>query len=142
MTGLSREIEEILVERFGKDTVVALATVEDGVPYVREVNAYYEGRAFYVVTYGLSNKMRQIGKNPMVAVCGEWFSGHGVGVNLGYFGKEENAPIAGKLREVFAAWIGNGHTDLSDSHTCILRIELRDGVLFSQGARFDVDFTR
>jgi hypothetical protein len=28
-------------ERFGKDSVIALATEENGIPYVRYVNAYY-----------------------------------------------------------------------------------------------------
>ena len=35
MKNISSEAEKIMVERFGKDTVIALATVEDGVPYVR-----------------------------------------------------------------------------------------------------------
>ena len=51
-----------MIERFGKDTVIALATVEGGVPYVRSVNAYYENGAFYIITYALSNKMKQIEK--------------------------------------------------------------------------------
>ena len=32
MKNISSEAEKIMVERFGKDTVIALATVEDGVP--------------------------------------------------------------------------------------------------------------
>ena len=47
MKKLSSEAEKIMIERFGKDTVVALATVENEVPYVRYVNAYYENGAFY-----------------------------------------------------------------------------------------------
>ena len=49
MKNISSEAEKIIVERFGKDTVIALATVEDGVPYVRSVNAYYENGAFYII---------------------------------------------------------------------------------------------
>ena len=56
-TGMSREAEQIMRERFGKDTVLALATEENGVPYVRYVNAYYENGCFYVITYALSNKI-------------------------------------------------------------------------------------
>ena len=33
--------ERILQERFGKDSVIALATLEDGRPSARFVNAYY-----------------------------------------------------------------------------------------------------
>lgn len=140
MAKLTPEAEKILNERFGKDTVIALATTKDGVPYVRNVNAFYEKGAFYVITHGLSNKMRQIEKNPVVAVAGDWFTAHGRGVNLGYFGKEENAEIAGKLRKAFAEWIDNGHNDFGDTNTCILCIELTDGLLLSHGTRYDIDF--
>ena len=80
--------EKIMIERFGKDTVIALATVEGGVPYVRSVNAYYENGAFYIITYALSNKMRQIENNPIVAISGEWFTAHGNGINLGYLDRK------------------------------------------------------
>ena len=50
--------DTILTERFGKDSLIALATVSDGVPYVRTVNAVYIDGSFYVVTYALSGKMR------------------------------------------------------------------------------------
>lgn len=141
MVKLTKEAEEIMVERFGKDNIISLATSADGIPYVRSVNAFYDNKAFYVITYGLSNKMKQIEKNPVVAISGEWFSAHGKGMNLGYFCKDGNAEIAKKLREAFAEWIDNGHNDFSDENTCILCIELTDGVLFSNGTRYDIDFT-
>lgn len=131
----------IMSRRFGRDSVIALATVEEGVPYVRNVDAFYEDGAFYVITHGLSGKMRQIRKNPVVAISGEWFTAHGKGTNLGYFKKPENGEIAEKLRRAFAAWIDNGHNDFEDENTCILCIKLTDGVLFSQGTRYDIDFT-
>ena len=137
MEKITKEIEKILVERFGKDSIVALATTADGIPYVRSVDAYYADGAFYVLTYALSNKMKQIEGNSTVALAGDWFTGHGKAVNLGYFGKEENESIAKKMREVFAAWIDNGHNDFSDVNTCILKIELTDGVLFAQGKRYE-----
>ena len=127
-------------ERFGKDNVISLATAEDNVPYVRSVNAYYEDKAFYVVTYGLSNKMKHIEKNPTVAIAGDWFTAHGTGVNLGAFGRPENAVLAEKLKNVFAEWINNGHTDLSDENTCIRCIKLTEGVLLSHGTRYEIDF--
>jgi len=46
-----------------------------------------------------------------------------------------------KLRVVFAEWYGNGHTDESNPNTCILRVYLTDGVLFSHGTKFEIDFT-
>lgn len=140
MEKLSKEAERIMGERFGKDNVIALATTENDIPHVRNVNAFYENRAFYVITYGLSNKMRQIDKNPLVAIAGDWFTAHGRGENLGYFGKPENAEIAGKLRQAFAEWIDNGHNNFEDENTCILCIRLKDGILFSHGTRYEIDF--
>ena len=125
------------MERFGKDTVIALATVEHGVPYVRKVNAYYEDGSFYIITYALSNKIKQIEKNPNVAIAGDWFTAHGKGNNLGYFGKEENRIIAEKLKVVFAEWIDNGHNNFDDENTIILCVELTDGVLLSHGIRYE-----
>lgn len=140
MEKLSEKTEQIMDDRFGKDNIIALATSEDNIPYVRNVNAYYENRAFYVITYGLSNKMKQIAKNPAVAISGDWFTAHGEGINLGWFNKKENAEIAKKLRKAFAEWIDNGHNDFNDVNTCILCIALKDGCLFSHGTRYDIDF--
>ena len=141
MEKLTQKAQEIMVERFGKDNVIALATTENDIPYVRSVNAFYDDKAFYIITYALSNKMRQIEKNPVVAIAGEWFTAHGKGVNLGYFGKPENAEIAAKLRVAFAEWIDNGHNDFSSENTCILCIKLTEGLLLSHGTRYDIDFT-
>lgn len=140
MEKLTEVTESIMKERFGKDNVIALATVGDGEPYVRYVNAYYEEGVFYIITYALSNKMRQIEKSGEVSIAGDWFTAKGKGVSLGYFGKHENVEIAKKLREVFAEWIDNGHNDFTDENTIILKIELTEGVLFSQGKRYHIDF--
>ena len=132
--------EAILTERFGKDSLIALATMDHGIPSVRTVDAVYIDGAFYVVTYGLSGKMQQISKNPVVAVCGEWFTAHGIGENLGHVLREENRSIMERLRMAFAAWYGNGHTNEADPNTCLLKIRLSDAVLFSNGTRYDIAF--
>lgn len=137
---LNEEAKKIMIERFGKDNIISLATTSGGVPYVRNVNAYYENGAFYIITYGSSNKMKHIENNPTVAIAGDWFSAHGRGVNLGFFGKEENHRIAERLRCVFKEWIDNGHNNFDDENTVILCIKLTDGVLFSHGMRYDMDF--
>jgi len=142
MEKLTKEAEEILIERFGKDSIIALATAVDNMPYVRSVDAFYFERAFYVLTYGLSNKMKQIKANPNVALSGDWFTAHGKGLDLGYFGKDENKIIAEKMKAIFSEWIDNGHNNFDDVNTCILRIELTDGVLFSHGTRYEIDFTK
>lgn len=134
---LDQEAEKIMKERFGKDTVISLATVDNHIPWVRYVNAYYEDGAFYTITYALSNKMKHIENNPVVAIAAEWFTAHGKGFSLGYFGKKENHEIAGKLRRAFAEWIDNGHSDFDDTNTIILCVELTDGLLFSHGTRYE-----
>ena len=138
MIALSKEAEAVMVERFGHDNVIGLATAANNIPYVRSVNAFYEDGAFYILTYNLSAKMQQIASNPVVAIMGDWFTAHGRAENLGYFGKEENKRIAEKMRSVFASWIDNGHNNFEDVNTIILRVELTDGVLFSHGTRYDL----
>ena len=135
------QIDLILSDRFGKDSLIALATVKDGIPHVRTVDAVYIDGAFYVVTYSLSGKMQQITKNPTVAISGEWFTAHGVGENLGHVLLPENKAVMGILRAAFAAWYDNGHTNEADTNTCLLKIKLTDGVLFANGIRYDIDFT-
>ena len=134
------EAMKVMAERFGHDMLVSLATVDNNRPAVRIVNSYYENGAFYVVTYALSNKMTQIKNNPEVAICGEWFTAHGIGENIGYVLDERNAVIMSKLRAVFAEWYGNGHTNENDPNTCILRIKLMDGILFNHGTKYEIDF--
>lgn len=94
-----QEAKKIMDERFGHDTLLSLATTDQNIPYVRTVNAYYEDGCFYIITYAASNKMKQIGNNPIVAVAGEWFTAHGKGINLGWFCKKENHEMAQKLRQ-------------------------------------------
>ena len=134
---INEEANRILTERFGKDSIIALATVNGNVPCVRNVNAYYEDGAFYIITYALSNKMREIEQNPAAAIAGDWFTAHGKGIN---FGKEENRWIADKLKLAFAEWIDNGHNNFEDENTIILCIKLTDGLLFSHGTRYKLTF--
>lgn len=141
MEKLSLETKKLMDERFGHDCVIALATMDADMPCVRYVNAFYEEGAFYVITYALSNKMNHIAQNPVVAIAGDWFTAHGKGSNLGYVGRSENKDLIEKLKKAFSAWIDNGHTNFEDENTCILRVQLTDGVLFSHGTRYDIDFT-
>lgn len=141
MEKLTREAEQIMTERFGKDNVIALATVDAGKPVVRYVNAFYQEKAFYVITYGLSNKMRQIAENPAISIAGDWFTAKGTGKNFGWVGAPENKSLFSTLRTAFSEWIDNGHNDFGDPNTCILKLELQEGVLFSHGTRYEIDFT-
>ncbi len=137
---MNADIAAIMDERFGHDNLIALATVDGDSPAVRTVNAYYEDGCFYTVTYALSGKMRQIAKNPKVAICGDWFTARGVGESIGHILLAENAVLADKLRTAFAAWYSNGHTNEADPNTIILRIRLTDGVLFQHGTKYEIEF--
>lgn len=142
MEKLSAQAAQIMDERFGHDTVIALATLENGLPRVRSVDALYIGGAFYIVTDARSGKMRQLAVNPACAVSGEWFSAQGRGETLGAFGAPENAELAARLRAAFYSWLDNGHSNLRDPNCVILKLALTQGVLFSHGTRYDIDFTR
>lgn len=141
MVKVNQEIKKIMDERFGCDSVISLATHDGGRISVRNVNAYYEDGVFYIITYLLSNKMQQMAINRDVAMCGDWFTAHGIAENLGHVLKSENCEIMSKLRTAFAEWYSNGHTNEGDTNTVLLRINLTDGVLFSHGTRYDIDFT-
>lgn len=88
---MQKEALKVMDERFGHDTLLSVATIDGNKPAVRIVNSYYENRTFYVVTYSLSNKMKQIKNNPAVAVCGEWFTANGIGENLGWVLEKKTA---------------------------------------------------
>lgn len=133
---MTKEIHEVLTERFGRDSLIALATTADDIPYVRAVNAYYMDGAFYCVTHAQSNKMKQIEKNPIAAICGEWFTGHGRAQSLGHVLFEENRALMEILRPAFAAWYSNGHVNEADPDTILLKIALTDGVLMKHGKRY------
>lgn len=60
---------------------------------------------------------------------------------MGYFGKAENAAVANRMKQVFSAWIDNGHNNFDDVNTCILCVKLTSGVLFANGIRYEIDFT-
>lgn len=138
---LTEELRNIMYERFHKDSIISVATDVDGIPYVRNVDGFYEDGAFYTVTYALSNKMKQIEVNNQVAICGEWFTAHGYGENLGYVRDKKNEEIMAKLRKAFAAWYDNGHTNEDDPNTCLLRITLTKGIILANGKQYKVDFT-
>ena len=132
---------QVMDERFGHDNLIALATAEDGLPSVRAVNSFYEDGSFYVITHAASGKMRAIGLDPRVGICGDWFTGHGLGESMGHILSKGNEELAGKLRTAFAQWYDNGHTNEEDVNTVFLRIRMTDGILLHHGMKYDIDFT-
>ena len=132
----------IMTERFGKDSLIAIATTDSERLHNRMVDAYYENGAFYISTYALSNKIKQIETNPEVAICAvDWFSGHGVGKNLGWVLEPQNAKIRSKLREAFE-WYESANNE-QDKNCCILEIRLTEGMLIKDhhAIRYQIDFS-
>ena len=132
---------KIMTERFGKDSLIAIATTDGERLHNRMVDAYYENGSLYVSTHALSNKMKQIETNPEVAVCAvDWFSGHGVGKNLGWVLDPQNAEIRLKLREAFE-WYDHANNE-QDENCCILEIRLTDGMLIKDhhAIRYQINF--
>lgn len=134
----------------GKDNLISLATIAlepnaDGSPrpYIRDVDAYYEAGVFYVTTWSKSTKIQQIAQNPEVAfsVYSQWFSGNGIGENLGWVMDPKNAYIRSKLREAFAAWYDFANNE-ADESCIIMAIRITKAtVIKDHGAvRYNMDF--
>ncbi len=129
---------DILNERFGKDSLIALATVDEkGIPWVRTIDAIFYEDSFYTITYALSKKMEHIKNSANVAISGEWFSGHALAENLGHIKFEKNKEMADRLRAAFASWYDNGHTNEDDPNTIILKMKVTDGILFHHGTKYE-----
>ena len=131
----------IMVERFAKDSLIAVATTDGERLYNRIIDAYYENGAFYVSTYALSNKIKHIEVNPEVAICSaDWFSGHGKGKNLGWVLDPQNAEIREKIRKAFV-WYDDVNNE-QDKNCCFLEIRLTDGMLIKDhhAIRYQIDF--
>ena len=131
----------IMTERFGKDSLIAVATTDGERMHNRIVDAYYENGAFYISTHALSSKIKQIEANPEVAVCAiDWFSGHGKGKNLGWVLEPQNAEIRAKIRKEFV-WYDSVNNE-QDKNCCFLEIRLTDGMLIKDhhAIRYQIDF--
>jgi len=131
-----KDANKILTEKFSKDNFIGLTTTDGTRVTTRVMNAYYNDGALYAVTNALSNKMKQIEKNSIVAIfCGErndtCINAHGVGENIGHILAAKNAGMMAKLREVFHKWYND--VNENDPNTCLLRIRLTDGI-------YSVDF--
>jgi hypothetical protein len=131
----------IMAERFGKDSLIAIATTDGERMFNRMVDAYYENGVFYISTNALSKKMKQIETNPGVAICAvDWFSGHGMGKNLGWVLEPQNVEIRSKLREAFT-WYDSANNE-QDKNCCILEVRLMEGMLIKDhhAIRYQIDF--
>lgn len=130
---------EVLEELFGKDCFFSLATAAEGRPSLRVVDTYYHGGVFWIVTYGNSRKMAEIGKNPYVALCNDFNRFEGKAYHAGHPLGEENREIREELVRVFAPWYF-AHNDEGDENMCYARVEPETGFFHKEGTAYKVNF--
>ena len=82
------------------------------------------------MTHAKSSKMEQIAQNSeaAIAVNFEWFTASGIGENLGWVKKPENAELRTKLRKAFEKWYDMANNE-SDENCCIMKITLTNGTI-------------
>ena len=132
------QANKILYERFKSGQLIALATSEDNKPYVRAVNAYYENGAFYIMTDASSGKMKQMEKNPEVAICGQLLNARGIAENIGHVLKPEHKELMKTLRIALAEWYSYGHVDEEDPNTVILKVALTQATVIDNGNKYEL----
>lgn len=138
---LSSETTAILNERFGQDRLITIGTSVQNIPYLRAVNAIYQNGWFYFVTFANSSKMKQMEENPVTAICGPWFNGHGTAINLGPVSSKENYEIYLSLRHSFESWMKEGNISSTDD-VILCGIQMKTGTLYHEGQRYDLLFEK
>lgn len=133
------EAISVMKELYGRDVAMSLATVNGDKANIRVVNAYYKENAFYITTYNLSNKMKEIAKNPNVALNYNLFVAHGIGKNIGNPLEEQNRELREELKQIFCAFYDK-HVCEEDTNTCILKITLTDSLIFTNDYKYIIDF--
>ncbi len=132
------QANKILYERFKSGQLIALATSEDNKPYVRTVNAYYENGVFYIMTDASSSKMKQMEKNPEVAICGQLLNARGIAENIGHVLKPKHEDLMKTLRIALAEWYNYGKVDEKDPNTVILKIQLTQATVIDNGNKYEL----
>lgn len=130
----------VLNDLFGKDYTFVLATVKDGAPAQRVVDTFYCEQAFWVVTYALSNKVKELMVNHNVSLCNTFHVFKGIAYNMGHPLKEENKEIREKLVQAFEPWYF-AHNNEQDENMCYVKIELEEGFFHKDGTGYKVNFT-
>lgn len=69
------------------------------------------------------------------------------GKSVIFWKSEDNMPYVRYVNAyyeagAFAEWIDNGHNNFADEKTIILCVRLEQGVLFSRGTRYEIDFRK
>lgn len=131
--------QRVLRELFERDYTFVFATCSGNAPYQRVVDTCYWQGAFWIVTHGLSNKVKQLQGNPNVSLCNGFHIFEGTAVNAGHPLLPENKEIRLKLTEVFAPWYFE-HNDEKDEQMCFVKMVPHTGFFHRDGTGYQVDF--
>ncbi len=124
---------------YGRDVPMSMATVDGDRPGVRVVDVYFFGGAFYAVTHRKSAKMREISKNPNVALNHLLFVTRGRAESVGHPLAEGNEALRGELTRAFSKFYAR-HVNENDPDTCILKIAPEWALVFANGFKYAADF--
>lgn len=130
---------EVMEDLFAKDYQFALATTNNNIPSVRFIDTFYEDGCFYIVTYALSNKVKELEINQDVALCRKLFSFKGTAKNIGHPLKPENSAIREKLIHAFEPWYF-AHNNENDENMCYVKVELSEGFFYKDGTGYKANF--
>lgn len=138
MTAYDKSLE-VLNSLFNKDCTFVLATSAENCPSQRVVDTYLCGRAFWIVTYALSNKVKELRVNPNVSLCNDFYTFKGKAYDMGHPLEEKNGEIREKLIKVFEPWYF-AHNNENDENMCYVKVELEEGFFHKDGIGYKVDF--
>ena len=126
---------------YGQDVPMTLATAQDNQPNARVVNVYFSGGVFYVTSHLASAKMREIAKNPHVALNHQLFVARGTAENAGHPLNAGNEALREALAKAFYKFYGR-HVNEGDPGTCILKITPVWALVFADGFKYIADFEK
>ena len=135
------EAVHVMEDLYGKDVPMPIATIKDDAPNIRVIDMYFAHERFYATSYALSNKVKEIEKNPNIAINHNLFVAHGTAKNIGNPLKKDNLPIREELKQAFCSFYEK-HINEEDENTCILEINLKDAILFANDYKYCINFEK
>ena len=124
---------------FARDYQFALATSNNNIPAVRFIDTFYNNGAFYIVTYGKSDKVKEIEHNPVVSLSKDLYRFTGTARNIGHPLLKENLKIREKLIKTFEPWYF-AHNNGNDENMCYIKVDLNQGLFYKDGTGYKVNF--
>jgi general stress protein 26 len=130
----------VMKELYGHDVAMSLATVRDGKPNARFVDVYYKDKCFYITSYALSHKVKEIAVNPNVSLNHNLFVAHGLAYNIGNPLEPANKELREELKQAFISFYEK-HVNEQDPNTCIIKVEHADALVFANNYKYYIDFS-